>query len=408
MPRKTKSLPAVQKPISKPGAAKKSGNGTKAEGVKKVIRGLNGGSEPRLAKEPVPLEDLHARKFVLNPPPPPPEHEVPAYEYLGELPDAYGTKKLYLVARDPYFLFAYWDLSWQQYQEAAERAHDGKVFLQIYLKEGGHRVQQIHVGDGVRNFYAQVNQPGTAFYAELGFYRQDGGFEVISRSGDAETPPDSMSWKTEARFVTIPFPLSFRQLWDLIRAVTRPGEELAEALARLQEEGFEFPFQTPKGSPLGEEQHEALLEYLGGELVRRIQVGSLEITEVLRRRMTELQSSGQWLSSISSPFGASFGARGGERNFHMHVNAELIIYGGTDPKAKVRIDGQEISLRQDGTFSYHFNFPDGKFHIPVEAVSPDGVEMRSALLSFLRISDYAGDVRKTGQPPLPEPIGRTR
>ena len=55
--------------------------------------------------------------------------ELPAYEFLGYLPDSYGTKKLFLVARDPHILFAYWDLSQVQYQEAARAAHDGKVFL---------------------------------------------------------------------------------------------------------------------------------------------------------------------------------------------------------------------------------------------------------------------------------------
>jgi hypothetical protein len=33
--------------------------------------------------------------------------------------------------------------------------------------------------------------------------------------------------------------------------------------------------------------------------------------------------------------------------------------------------------------------------------------MRSALLSFLRLSEYAGQVEATPQPPLPDPIGRS-
>ncbi len=92
----------------------------------------------------------------------------------------------------------------------------------------------------------------------------------------------------------------------------------------------------------------------------------------------------------------------------MHVNAELIIYGGTSPDAKVRIDGHDITLSKDGTFSYHFVFPDGQFHIPIDATSADGAETRSALLSFLRMTHLEGDVRKTGQPKLDEPIGRKK
>src|SRR5271170_1506584 len=98
-------------------------------------------------------------------------------------------------------------------------------------------------------------------------------------------------------------------------------------------------------------KHQELMEYLSGDEVRRINMGSFDIAELIRRRMQDMISSGQWVSSpgvssLSSPFGASFG--GQERGFHMHVNAELILYGGAEPNARVRIDGTEIKLREDG------------------------------------------------------------
>ena len=335
---------------------------------------------------------------------------LPAYEFLGYLPESYGTKKLFLVARDPHILFAYWDLSPVQYQEAARAAHDGKVFLEIYVPGEG-RVQQIHIWDCHKNWYLQVNRPNTNFVAQLGYYRGDGSFEVLARSAEVITPRDTLSPNTDAKFVTIPFHVSFRELYDMIAAQSQPGEELAETLARLQRSDFELPFQARVPRDLTPKESDELLEYLGDEEVRRRMVGSFEITEILKKRFETMLSSGQWVSSagawvtsLSSPFGASFGAR--ERGFHMHVNAELIIYGGTEPNARVRIDGQDISLSKDGTFSYHFVFPDGQFHIPIVATSADGVETRSALLSFLRMTELEGDVRKTAQPVLDEPIGR--
>jgi hypothetical protein len=36
------------------------------------------------------------------------------------------------------------------------------------------------------------------------------------------------------------------------------------------------------------------------------------------------------------------------------------------------------------------------------------VETRGALLSFLRMTELDGDVRKTGQPKIDEPIGRKK
>jgi len=342
-------------------------------------------------------------------PPKPAPKDLPAYEFLGYLPDSYGSKKLFLVARDPHILFAYWDLSQIQYQEAARAAHDGKVFLEVYVPNEG-RVQQIHVWDSHKNWYLQVNRPDTSFIAQLGYYRGDGGFEVIARSSEVRTPRDSLSPNTDARFVTIPFNIPFRELYEMIAAQAQPGEELAETLARLQKHNFDLPFQARVPRDLTEKESDELLEYLGDEEIRRRMVGSFEITEILKKRFETMVSSGQWASSagswvtsLSSPFGASFGK---ERGFHMHVNAELIIYGGTTPDAKVRIDGNDITLSKDGTFSYHFVFPDGQFHIPIEATSADGVEMRSALLSFLRMTELEGDVRKTGQPKMDEPLGR--
>jgi len=95
-----------------------------------------------------------------------------------------------------------------------------------------------------------------------------------------------------------------------------------------------------------------------------------------------------------------------QRGFYMHVNAEVIFYGGTDPKAKVTIGGKPIALNPDGTFRYHFVFPDGDFEIPIVATSPDGVETRSATLKFVRNSARHGEVTDTPQPPLGEPMGR--
>jgi hypothetical protein len=114
-------------------------------------------------------------------------------------------------------------------------------------------------------------------------------------------------------------------------------------------------------------------------------------------------------SSLFSGVGASWSAQPFgefERGFFMHVNAEVIFYGGTDPRAKVTIDGQPIQLQPDGTFRYHFKFPDNNFEIPIIAVSPDGVETRSATLYFKRETTREGDVGATVQPPyLGVPMG---
>ncbi len=113
-----------------------------------------------------------------------------------------------------------------------------------------------------------------------------------------------------------------------------------------------------------------------------------------------------WGHAETSSWGGSENTGGfANRGFHMHVNAEVIFYGGTHPDAKVTIDGKPISLSPDGSFRFHFVFPDGNYEIPIVATSPDGVETRCATLKFERATSRAGQVDHTGQPPLPAPLG---
>lgn len=115
-----------------------------------------------------------------------------------------------------------------------------------------------------------------------------------------------------------------------------------------------------------------------------------------------------WSHAETSSWGGSenIGSFGfAQREFFMHVNAEVIFYGGTHPQAKVRIDGKPVALAPDGSFRYHFVFPDGNYEIPITATSPDGLETRSATLKFERATSRAGDVGHTNQPPLAAPMG---
>ncbi|MEO6053751.1 MAG: DUF4912 domain-containing protein, partial [Chthoniobacterales bacterium] len=112
------------------------------------------------------------------------------------------------------------------------------------------------------------------------------------------------------------------------------------------------------------------------------------------------------LSSLSSWGGSEGSSWEGSRGFFMNVNAEVIFYGGTDPRAKVWIDGEPIQLAADGTFRYHFRFANDDYEIPIVAESPDGVEKRSATLHFKRQTQTSGGVDATAQPPhLIPPMG---
>jgi hypothetical protein len=155
---------------------------------------------------------------------------------------------------------------------------------------------------------------------EIGVVTNKGGFHVLARSNVIKTPRFGMSDQMDAE-------------WS------------------MPEEDYWKMFSLSGGFGVGK--------------------GSLEVRELIKRRLEEQISSG----GVSS--GASFFRKiQAERKFWLVVNCELIVYGATEPDARLTVQGKEIKLRDDGTFTLRFALPDGKQVIPVEATSADGIDRR--------------------------------
>lgn len=375
----------------------------------------------------------------------------------GELPVSYGTRKLFLTARDPHWLYANWDLTPLQQKELNAASTDGHLILRIYPgKIEGHPAYEIHVHPESRHWFAHVERAGHSYTAELGYYSALGKWMRVAVSSGTLTPPEAAAAESEADFATIPFEFPFAKLMQIIEEAVRDNVPLAVAieelrrhghpdLPRFSSSGFSSVAPSPSGQPdsAGEaapgrpgmaaapaakttasrvwtpEQEKALARIINIDETRRVWMGSLEITELIRRRLAQ---------SITSPVAAfeadvpgavpgSAGASGVSsqpggppeqaKRFWFNVNAELVIYGATETNAKVTLGGHEIKLRADGTFSFRFALPDGKYNLPAVAVSADGTDGRAAELKFSRTTEYRGDVGATPsdpslQPPLPD------
>ena len=162
----SKSASKTKKPSAKPTKTSIRGVLKKVTSRKKKA-GPSPVSSPRLRESPLPV-DQSAHKFVLQPfTPSAPQPETPAFEFLGELPESYGTRRLFLAARDPRWLYAYWDFSWQQLREVEQESPEGKIFLQIFIP-GAERIQQIQVFPGSKEWSLPVHRPATLFQAEIG------------------------------------------------------------------------------------------------------------------------------------------------------------------------------------------------------------------------------------------------
>ena len=347
------------------------------------------------------------QRYVLGPTPP---AAVSSRELSGELPEAYGTQKLLLTARDPHWLYAHWDLTREQQKKYNSLSTDGHLVVRVYQDViGGKPVCEQHVHPESKNWFIHVGRAGTKFLAELGCYGRDGRWKTISTSGATLTPPDTMSDDTSARFETMPIDVPLEQLLSLVKAAVRENVPLIEALQQLRASGYRGLPDAPeiaarRWTPA---QERALAEVVTMDAVRRVWIGSLEITELVRRQLLQQISSagvaqfsqaGLWsgaVTSVTSPFGGVPGRKG----FWFNVNAELIIYGATEPDAQVTIGGRAIKLRSDGSFSFRFALPDGRYDLPAIATSADGEDSRTAALQFSRSTEYRGDVGRHPQDP---------
>lgn len=122
---------------------------------------------------------------------------------------------------------------------------------------------------------------------------------------------------------------------------------------------------------------------------------------IMRRVARALRLAGPEEAALSSEAAIPQPEAPAKKPFWMRVNAELVVYGATEPDARVTIGGRAIKLRADGTFSYRFALPDGDYRLPILGVSRDGEHSREADLRFSRASIYRGEVRaERGDPAL--------
>ncbi len=224
------------------------------------------------------------------------------YDDLGELPESYGTGRLFLVARDPYWIYVYWDYTWQQMETMRRVARNGELKLRIHRETSPHALlhEEITLNPAAHDWCIHVGHANTEYRAEFGYYDSQGAFIITSHSRSVRTPPDRVNERIDARFVTIPFRFSFRELFGMVKTHFKEGEELADVLHRLQAAGFRFPFDYPGASLETQEFHDLLAQ----DWFRCLRMGSETVVEWFHRRLNEETSSG--LSTLSSPSGTSF------------------------------------------------------------------------------------------------------
>jgi len=342
-----------------------------------------------------------------------------------KLPEAYGTGRLLLTARDPHTLFAHWDLTNRQQQGFSSLSVDGRLALRPYAHAFSNQpLVEVPVQTDSRHLFLHVEHAGASYVVEVGYYQSDRQWKTVATSDPTTTPPDAPSKDTGVVFST---PQEQRPVHRADSAQPtiipvsaprwpfEPEEQIESEQASVMEARGEQslledapPFVKRDSRKVWTSAQERLLaEMIRISSERREWISSAEIMELIRHQV-EMPPELGWpvlpgaLVHISSPAGEEWVRKG----FWFNVNAELIIYGATEPNAQVAIAGRPIKLRPDGTFSCQFALPDGDYVLTAIAVSPKN-EQRQATLNFSRRTNYSGEVGAIPQNPflerLPQP-----
>lgn len=256
----------------------------------------------------------------------------PAY---GQLPQRYDEDKIVLQVRDPWWIHTYWEIRPSSVDNVRNQLGDelqgAQAILRVYdvshiifNGNNAHRYFDIDIQLDTNNWYIDTGGPGRSWCVDIGFRLPSGRFIMLARSNCVTTPLDGPSWITDEEWMV-------------------PND----MFARLYGMGFGFG----PGSP-GKGWSERLKMPFAGFI------------------------SSPGLFSVSSPRRALAPLRG-KKGFWLNVNTELIVYGATEPDAKVTVSGKTVQLNPDGTFSLRFALPDGKQTIAIEAKSSDETDYRS-------------------------------
>ncbi len=74
-----------------------------------------------------------------------------------------------------------------------------------------------------------------------------------------------------------------------------------------------------------------------------------------------------------------------EKKFWLVADCELIVYGATQPDAKLYVGDREIRLNPDGSFAIRYSLPENTNSIiPIKAISKDGDMKRGITIKVNR------------------------
>jgi hypothetical protein len=187
---------------------------------------------PRPVARGGPQGEIEEAKFYLGASSPPSHERAP-----GELPRAYGRDRIVLLPRDPWWAFAYWEVTpvtrLRALRVLGAEAEGAREVLRIYdvtfitfTGDNAWLSFDVEITPGTDHFYLNLSRPAASYLVEIGVRTPTGRFLALARSNTVTLPRPEPSPDTTVRWVRLGRhapPTSTAAGWGGERVPTPPG-----------------------------------------------------------------------------------------------------------------------------------------------------------------------------------------
>ena len=272
--------------------------------------------------------------------------------------------KVSFLPRDPEWAYVFWQIS-ESDREKAQSLGASKLCLRLYdatpveqgkLNQG--TLREINVDSYSTEWYLPIPLADKSYKVELG-YKYGFKWMSLAFSSVSHVPGSQPSEQILDKFV--PFNLE------------TPSS--SEAFSRIQSS------ESPEVNGLHERLYQAATSFPA-----RRKVGSEEFMEDMNSTNSNSNFTDSGLGQWSSGINESGIGIVKNRSFWLVADAELIVYGATDPSAKLTIGEEEVPLAADGTFRLQVPFRDGSQKYEIKAIDTSGDQEKSITMKFDRVT----------------------
>ena len=253
--------------------------------------------------------------------------------------------RMVLMVRGPHWLHVFWELTGRSITRAqaalGQEWHGARPVLRLLeLESGLHAspservVREISVHGGVKNWFIDIREPHR-YRCEIGYLAVSGRFHSLARSNAVTTPASSQVDTLDVHWGAI--------VDDCERIYAMSGGFSAEHSSTELQELFEERMRRPMGPPAA------------------------------RSGATDEEAD-----------------QDGVPGFQLDVDAEMVVYGVTQPGAYVTMQGEPVKVHADGTFRVRVELPNRRQVLPIVASTADGASQQIVVMAVERNTKVMG------------------